>query len=895
MYHRTCNAFVLILLSSIFVFEAAGSSLTRTTNRQEARSNVLPLTQRQNGFESDFFMGRAWGDIDYKGDPWVSNASRPHRITEGLQNRHIAVWASHGRYYDQNKNMWKWQRPSLFATTEDLFTQTIVVPYLIPMLENAGANVFSPRERDWQPHEIIVDNDDVEVSPHYSEYSTGKKWKDAKTQGFAIHRGLNYRDRENPFEAGTARKAKATAKSKSVSTISYRPEIPEAGRYAVYVSYPAIRKSVSDALYTVCHKGQKTVFKVNQTMGSGTWVYLGTFDFDKGFNERNQVIVSNLSSHKGYVGSDAVRFGGGMGNIERDGTTSGLPRCLEGARYFAQWAGAPYSVYSGRNGEDDYADDINTRSTMTNWLCGGSVYAPTTDGKNVPIELSLAVHSDAGFSPDGKGLVGSLTICTTDFNDGKLSSGISRMASKVFAADLLNNTYNDLQTSFGQWNKRYLWDRNYSETRLPEVPSAILETMSHQNFPDMKLGQDPYFKFTYARSIYKTILKYIAKQHGTTYVVSPLAPIDFNVQFIGKDKIRLNWAPQTDKAEPTALPASYNLYIAMDDGGFDNGTNMPTTSCEVQLKPGHLYNFKVTAVNSGGESFPSLTLSAISQPNATKTILIVNGFTRQSSPAVIDTKDQQGFDLKKDIGVSYGLNVGWCGYQTVFAKSRMGSENGLGLSGNELMGKFIAGNDFSDVVIHAKSISVNPDFNVVSCSGQAIENGKVDLHQFTCVDYILGLQKDDGYSLIRYKTLSSKMRQLIKSYLDQHGRLLISGSYIGSDHSQDEEKAFLSQYLKVSYLHSDTLTSSSDINGMGLQFDIQRALNPSHYAVTHPEILQPTEAGYQILQYADGSEAAVAYEGQDYRCVTMGFPFECIKSQTVRQSLMQAFLQFFTK
>ena len=33
------------------------------------------------------------------------------------------------------------------------------LPMLVPMLENAGANVFVPRERDWQVHEVIVDND----------------------------------------------------------------------------------------------------------------------------------------------------------------------------------------------------------------------------------------------------------------------------------------------------------------------------------------------------------------------------------------------------------------------------------------------------------------------------------------------------------------------------------------------------------------------------------------------------------------------------------------------------------------------------------------------------------------------------------------------------------------
>ena len=106
-----------------------------------------------------------WGDIDYKGEPWVKNVSRPNEISEGLQNRHLSLWASHGYYYDQAKGFWKWQRPFLFGTTEDLFTQTIVVPYLIPMLENAGAVVFTPRERDWQKREIIIDNDDP--TPYY--------------------------------------------------------------------------------------------------------------------------------------------------------------------------------------------------------------------------------------------------------------------------------------------------------------------------------------------------------------------------------------------------------------------------------------------------------------------------------------------------------------------------------------------------------------------------------------------------------------------------------------------------------------------------------------------------------------------------------------------------------
>jgi hypothetical protein len=101
--------------------------------------------------------GGWWGNVYYDGRPWVTNISRPHTLQSALNEKHISLWASHGRYYDVGKGRWKWQRPNMFCTTEDLFTQTIVVPYLIPMLENAGANVFTPRERDWQTEEVIVD------------------------------------------------------------------------------------------------------------------------------------------------------------------------------------------------------------------------------------------------------------------------------------------------------------------------------------------------------------------------------------------------------------------------------------------------------------------------------------------------------------------------------------------------------------------------------------------------------------------------------------------------------------------------------------------------------------------------------------------------------------------
>ena len=153
-------------------------------------------------------LREAWGKIDYKGQPWVENVSQPNKISHGLQNRHIALWASHGRYYDQEKAQWMWQRPNLFSTTEDLYTQTIVVPFLIPMLENAGAVVFTPRERDWQKQEVIVDND-THPTPQYLEVNTQQPWVATAIPGFA-QRKRYYFEGDNPFQDGTARMALTT-------------------------------------------------------------------------------------------------------------------------------------------------------------------------------------------------------------------------------------------------------------------------------------------------------------------------------------------------------------------------------------------------------------------------------------------------------------------------------------------------------------------------------------------------------------------------------------------------------------------------------------------------------------------------------------------------------------
>lgn len=103
---------------------------------------------------------------------------------------------------------------------------------------------------------------------------------------------------------------------------------------------------------------------------------------------------------------------------------------------------------------------------------------------------------------------------------------------------------------------------------------------------------------------------------------------------------------------------------------------------------------------------------------------------------------------------------------------------GLGYSGSELEGVVIKGNEFNYIPEHAKAIMASDKYNIVSCSKSAVENDKVVLNKYNCIDVILGLEKDDGYSLNYYKTFSSSFQ---KQLADYKGNLIVSGAYIGSD------------------------------------------------------------------------------------------------------------------
>ena len=825
---------------------------------------------------------------------WVTQESPKPDFTKGLQNRHFSVWASHGRYYRQESGIWKWQRPNLFCTNEDLLTQTFVIPYLIPMLENAGAYVFSPRERNWQKNEVIVDNDRPNDNGVFEMVNKRHAWTNGPQRGFSCSPNQQLSDGENPFCMGTTILTQSVGKKSQASYARWTPNIPADGNYAVYVSYPQDPNNVQDATYTVVHQGIETTFHVNQRMGGSTWVYLGTFHFSKGQSPRNCVLLSNYSDDEGLVTADAVRFGGGMGNIVRGGSTSGMPRFLEGARYYGQWAGMPYDVYSSKQGTNDYADDINVRSRTTNYLAGGSEYLPSGNGLQVPIEASIAIHSDAGVRRNDS-YVGTLGIYTTQTDDGIFPEGMSRLASRDLCDMMVSQAKDDLTRLFGNWNRRQMFDRNYSETRVPQIPSVIIETLSHQNFADMKKAHDPVFKFHLSRALYKGILKYTATQHDQDYIVQPLPVSKYYTSIdVPRRTITLHWSPTPDPLEPSAKPSGYIVYTKIGEQDFDNGTYVRDPRFAIKATPNTLYSFKICALNSGGCSMPSEELTAYIAEKTRATVLIVNGFQRLAGPQPIETDSLQGFDLNGDPGIYLNAFPGYCGAQINFNRTSIGREgpNGLGYSGNELSGMLLGGNTFDYPRQHGMSIAAVGNYSFASCSRDAVEQGEVNLNDYNAVDLILGLQRSDGYSLKDYKAFTHPLQNALKEYVRMQGNLLVSGAYIGSDMLGVDEQQFTQNILKFKTSGRVQANQIQTVTGMNTSCSLYNQLNEEHYATTWVDCITPTHDSFAVMLYNNQVSAGIAYAGRDYRCMALGFPFECIKEGQTRDKMMAAILKF---
>ena len=819
---------------------------------------------------------------------WVTNTSRPYTAKQGLDGKHIALWGSHGQYFHQPTESWRWQRAKVWSTVEDLYTTSYTMPFLVPMLENAGAVVVQPRERDTQTHEEVVDDRDAVQSGAtlFNVVQEGSGWG-RDEDGVLM-------EEENPFTLGSY--ATETTGNKTKCEMRYTPALPE-GEYAVYVSYKTLPNSTSKAQYTVVHKGQKTTFAVNQKMGGGTWVYLGTFAFD-GDKANNYVSIAAAANGKDVVTTDAVKFGGGMGSVARykqpdsfenvkssntlpdeqvivdsvqyleelaqnqaNAVTSGLPRYIEAARYWMQYSGIPDSIYNYTDSKNDYVDDYAARGIWVNYLAGGSAANPHQAGLNVPLHASLAFHTDAGVRKD---MVGTLLIYK-DHDDEQCKTyptGKSRILNRDLADYMQTQIVEDMRALYApEWTRRQLDNSSYAEVRHPKVPAVLLELLSHQNMTDMQYGLDPRVRFTISRAMYKSFLKFIHEQYGTDYVVQPLPVHGMAMSRLGEE-IRVSWQSTPDVLEPTAKPSYYIVYTRTNDGDWNNGVRVTKNEYTFTAEAGTRYDIRVAAGNAGGLSFKSELLSAYIAPEDKGNVLIVNGFTRVSGPEWWSDSIYGGIRPNSH-AVPYGKGVNYIGevYDFDSRNEWVTDDNcGWGMCYSDHMDHPTVGNTFDYSAMHGKVLA-EMGYSYVTTSVDALDS----IAGYDAVDVILGKQKTTIMGKdTSFHCMPMNLQHALTHYLQHGGRLLLAGAYIASDMTSEEDKAFIKNQL-----HYEFRTTNASKTG---KIRIERQLEKGNYTfrtepndtMIHTENadgIYPAEGGIVVARFPEANvAAAIGYD-----------------------------------
>ncbi len=846
--------------------------------------------------------------------------------TKGLDGANIAMWQSHGWYFEPKLNRWEWQRARIFETVEDLYTQSYVMPLLMPMLQNAGAYVMSPRERDTRTQEFIIDNDGAQG---YEEINGSQKWQATAQPGFG-YKGELLTEGVNPFRNGTARMAKAVSDDKKPSFVNYSADVPEDGEYAVYVSYQSLPNSATDAQYTVNAANGSHVYNVNQKMGGGTWIYLGHFPFTKEGKEPKVVLNNYSSDANAIVTADAVKIGGGIGNVARivkegeedidyEYVSSKYPRFTEGARYFLQWAGAPDSVYTPTEDVNDYKDDYMSRPLWVNWLMGGSSMLPKREGLGIPVDLSFAFHSDAGTTKNDS-IIGTLGIYYTQFNDGVYANGTDRMASRDLTNYVMTNIVDDIQAKFEpNWMRRGMWDKTYAEARIPEVPTMLLELLSHQNFADMKYGLDPTFRFAVSRAVYKGMLQFLANRDGREYVVQPLPVQAFAINGGNSGKYTLSWSETVDSLEETAHPTYYIVQERREgEVGFRDIATVKETEYTVNISDNDIHSYRIVAGNDGGISFPSEVLALCYKPGA-KQVLIVNGFTRVSGPDWFDSGEIAGFYNARDGGVPYVQDINFIGEQFEFRREIPWMDDdsaGFGASRSNYETQVIAGNTFDYPAIHGQSIKA-AGYGFVSMSVRAfIVSNTADNPKM--LDLILGKQKEIKRGTGLYgtdcKAFPGPLQDKLREYTQKGGSIFVSGSYIATDiwdnpySSKDvasADKKFAQEVLGYTWRvgQASVTGEAYEVKSRykafsGGDFEFYNTLNSEMYAVESPDsfFASDSDKGATILRYSENNlVAGTAYDQGKYRTVALGFPFETIRAVDGRNLLMKQIIKFLNK
>lgn len=522
---------------------------------------------------------------------------------------------------------------------------------------------------------------------------------------------------------------------------------------------------------------------------------------------------------------------------------SGMPQWTEGARYWMVQQGADstlWDLYSG----NEYKDDMKCRGLWVN---------SQTD----PIDLCLALHTDGLDSGDDSTIVGTLAIYTAKDDEGNtvLRDGREREKTNRNLADWIQTTITeDLRHLAPEWTRRQLKEANYCESRMPVVPSIILELLSHKNIADMRYGLDPSFRFAASRAVYKGILRYL---NGPKAVVQPLPVQEIAIHPDGL----VQWKVNTDSIEPSAQPTYFMVYTQADDGEWDVRQVEGKTEVQLSLDRGVRYTCYVVAGNEGGLSFPSPAVSAyLSEAEDSPLALIIDGFDEVYGPDWFADSTFAGI-VPGSYACEDEFTCAYIGEQWNYVRKdpwKNDDNCGWGSCYRDHAGELTVGNTHDYSVLHGRVLR-KMRISYASCTAGMLRDQIPASYRF--VDYVAGRNKHP---------LRESTQALLSNYLRQGGRLLLS-----TDHFSAIDPTWAKEQLHATF-YAAQATRSGRVSGTRHRL-YQLVLEPNEEQIftCHPEALKPVgEQAKGLARYSDMRCPAAV--GVPQKSLVYGFPLEAV-------------------
>lgn len=788
------------------------------------------------------------------------DAGDERRPNGALSGRVVFVNAGHGWVYSNDgepKRGWHTARSATNSVLEDHGNQDQMTMF-VEFCFNAGATVVPFRPVGFQTNEVVLDNNDAEVT-------FNGNWQNSASTVFYGDQG------EVPYRY-------ASLADEETATAIFVPRIPEDGFYPVYTwaRHGADRTS---QLYRILHTGGQSLIRVpHHKVGNG-WAYLGTYYFVAGSNANvGAVVVSNLRKTNApgrVVVADAIRFGNGLGSIIPRGAVerSGYAREEECAKYWIQTGigqGQPDAIYDSEAG--DGVDTIDaparmarqmareTAGSMFNWIYL-SLHSNAHEGK-LRGTMALYNYRYRFFGASTPNQRRFAEILGREVNDHLSSLAMSLMETRWFDRGT-NVTLSREEFAFGEINNKSIGN---------EFDATILELGFHDNAEDAALLREPIIRREAARAAYQGIVRYMHEFDRVPLVFLPESPNSLSVRVQAEGGVRVEWEPPMKGGHQTD---GYRVYRSTNGYGFGQAVYVGGMSnCSISFEEsnaGQPVYYRVTAVNAGGESLPSPVMGClVTASNAASNVLFVSGFDRLDS----------------------GLNV----RQSIIRHKGQTNET------LETFDRIIPRrmNSFDYVVQHGQAMSAN-GIPFDACDHSAVVSGRVQLSSYRAVIWALGRESTKD------KTFDPRERSIATEYLKNGGNLFISGTDIARDlgginDSPSDERLFLESQLHAKLVDDDAGTFRFAAIAGGIFEGIHDGWlddgTKGTYRASKPDVLAPAGVGAKpILRYLDGKGgcAGIQYDGSadGGKLVFLAFPFESIVSAKMRDECMARVMEFF--